>query len=493
MTRTHPAWPATWRARLPIVAIALLLVGAVLLVASRFVPMPWAASDSQNAISVQYSTERGEGVAEGVVNSPLRIAVRIPWSDGSQKGTVSSVSLQFLDQAGNKAQFGSDAPDSLDLRATIDIMVWEYVGSVPSRLGIYHARLHLETPYDPTRQQDYNLAEPGLRALADTGPALHGGYVFNSEFNLWIMSTDAAHQNQLTYFPPQYERADTPAWSPDGSLIAFAYTPKQPSDQIPVSDIWVIKPDGSGARQVVGHSPGESLLYPAWSGDGKYLYFTVEGSPDNSAPIGLPVAPNDDRRIDRIAVSTGVRSTWLPSAHMAASGGYERVGGDKVVFLELVPAAPDTDPSTIPQKLMLAKSDGSGKRQLVGDNVYGIMYAPRLSPDGKWVVFSATNTPLPPRSSFNPLRWLNIEPEVASAHVVPWDLYIVSTSGGAPTRLTKLDEDQPYPYWLDNSTLAFMGASGLYKVSIGGDGEAMGQPTRIHAGSLHGSLTWHAP
>src|SRR5439155_20480768 len=135
-------------------------------------------------------------------------------------------------------------------------------------------------------------------------------------------------------------------------------------DQIPVSDIWVIKPDGSGARQLVGHNSGESLLYPAWSGDGKYLYYTVEGSPDASAPMGLPVSPNDNRRIDRVEISTGVRSTWLLSAHMAASGGPR----DEVVYLELVPAGPDTDPSTIPQKLMLSRPDGSEKPQLVGAN-----------------------------------------------------------------------------------------------------------------------------
>lgn len=492
LTRIYPARSAVWRARLPIgAALALLVVGAGLLVASRFVVTPWTVGDSQNAVSVLYTTERGEGVVEGIVNSPLRIAVNIPWSNGSQKGTVSSITLQLLDDAGNPAQFGDVAPQSLDLRPTITITVWEYVGSVPSRPGTYRARLRLETPYDATRQQDYDLQEPRLQAVADTGPVLRSGYVFNSEFNLWIMSTDGASQKRLTYYSPQDERADSPAWSPDGSLIAFAYTPKQPSDQIPVADIWVIKSDGSGARQLVGHGPGESLLYPAWSGDGKYLYYTGEGSSEASVPMGLPVAPGDNRSINRVEISTGAHSTWMPAAQMAASGGPD---GD-VAYLELVPAAPDADPSTVPQKLLVARPDGSQKRQLVGENAYGLMYAPRMSPDGKWVAFSATNTPLLPRSSsFNLLKWLYIEPEVASAHVVPWDLYMVSSSGGTPMRLTKLDEDQPYPVWLDNSTLAFMGTSGLYKLRITPDGKAVGaQPTKIHAGSIHGELTWHAP
>lgn len=498
LAHIYPARPAAWRSRWPLIVIALLLVGGLLLAVTRFMNLPWVMGNDPNAITVQYTTERGEGVAEAIVNSPLRIAVRIPWSDGSQKGTISVINVELLDEAGNKAQFGSDTPNSLQLEGTPqDIRVWEYVGSVPSRPGAYRARLHLKTPYDQSRQQDYDLPGPPLRALADTGPTLSSGYVFNTESNLWIMSTDGANQKRLTYFPPQDERADNPAWSPDGSLIAFAYTPKQPTDQIPVSDIWVIKPDGSDARQLVAHSPGESLLYPAWSNDGKYLYFTVEGSPDSQSPMGLPVTPNDNRRIDRVEIGNaapgqssgaGARSTWMPSAQMAAGG-----PSDQIVYLELVPTGPDTDPSTIPQKIFVSRSDGSDKRQLVDENTYSIMYAPQMSPDGKWVVFSATNTPPPPKMGFDFLEWLGIQPKEASAHVVPWDLYLISTNGGTPTRLTTFEEDQPYPTWLDSSTVALMGALGTYRVNVGMDGKPAGQPVKMRAGTLHGGLTWHAP
>jgi hypothetical protein len=56
-----------------------------------------------------------------------------------------------------------------------------------------------------------------------------------------------------------------------------------------------------------------------------------------------------------------------------------------------------------------------------------------------------------------------------------------------------MNEDQPHPVWLDNSTIAFMGTTGLYKLTIGSDGKPTGAPVKIHDGAPHGGLTLHAP
>ena len=87
-----------------------------------------------------------------------------------------------------------------------------------------------------------------------------------------------------------------------------------------------------------------------------------------------------------------------------------------------------------------------------------------------------------------------LEPSVAYAHGFPSDIYIVPSAGGAePTRLTRLDEDDPHLVWLNDSTVAVMGASGLYRVGVDGTGTPTGEMARIHVGVRPGKLTWHAP
>jgi hypothetical protein len=81
-------------------------------------------------------------------------------------------------------------------------------------------------------------------------------------------------------------------------------------------------------------------------------------------------------------------------------------------------------------------------------------------------------------------------PQRADAHDLPWDVYQVLTGGGEITRLTSLEEDEPYPIWLDNTTIAFMGAGGLYKLDLNTDG---GTPQRLYPGAPHGGLSWHSP
>jgi len=80
--------------------------------------------------------------------------------------------------------------------------------------------------------------------------------------NVYTMFLDGIGQVNITNNPAD---DSTPAWSPDGKLIAFTST----RDGRP--QIYVMNPDGSGARRV---SQGEAADFsPTWSPDGNWLAF----------------------------------------------------------------------------------------------------------------------------------------------------------------------------------------------------------------------------
>jgi endonuclease YncB( thermonuclease family) len=70
---------------------------------------------------------------------------------------------------------------------------------------------------------------------------------------------------------------DEPAWSPDGSRIAFT------SERGGSPDVWVMNADGSGAVQLTG-APGEDRD-PAWSPDGTRLAFTSDRDGDDDVYV----------------------------------------------------------------------------------------------------------------------------------------------------------------------------------------------------------------
>jgi hypothetical protein len=149
---------------------------------------------------------------------------------------------------------------------------------------------------------------------------------------------------------------------------------------------------------------------------------------------------------------------------------------------------------SVGERLVRAGADGSAKSVIVDDKAYIALYGPSNSPDGKWAAFAAINIPrMGYNKGFDLFRWLGLEPEVAYAHGLPWELFIAPTAGGKPVKATNLSEDQPHAAWLDNSTLAFMGSYGLYKLRIDDKGKPVGGSSKIHAGAPHGGLTWHGP
>ena len=57
-------------------------------------------------------------------------------------------------------------------------------------------------------------------------------------------------------------------WSPDGKLFTYTMAGSQAGDGLGVSSS-----DGTNARTVVPREGGRHIHWPAWSRDGKYIYF----------------------------------------------------------------------------------------------------------------------------------------------------------------------------------------------------------------------------
>jgi TolB protein len=92
----------------------------------------------------------------------------------------------------------------------------------------------------------------------------------DSFFGLWIVRADGSGARRIT---PDTWEAQYPAWSPDGTLIAF--TRVVPPDDFALH---VISPDGTGLRKVSQGNHNDN--YAAWSPDGDQLVFNSERPED---------------------------------------------------------------------------------------------------------------------------------------------------------------------------------------------------------------------
>jgi Tol biopolymer transport system component len=110
-----------------------------------------------------------------------------------------------------------------------------------------------------------STAEPTIAPPEGQEPPPFNEDLLLREADLWVVSADGETKYRLTYF--DIGSVDTPRWSPDGELIAFAYSPSSNNDQF-----WMI------ANQRAAIPTQLSQLYSQ--------ILDITWLPDNSAMLG---------------------------------------------------------------------------------------------------------------------------------------------------------------------------------------------------------------
>lgn len=154
-----------------------------------------------------------------------------------------------------------------------------------------------------------------------------------------------------------------PVWSPDGTRIAFQ------SNRAGNLDIWTMKVDGSEQVQLTKDSEPDYL--PSWSPDGKTIVFTSwrrEKGEEKRAPhiYAMDADGSNQRRLVTEPLNTSAGATWSPDGKQIV---YERKGEKGA-------------------DIYIAGADGKNERRITNDqekNIYN--GSPTFSPDGKSIAF----------------------------------------------------------------------------------------------------------
>jgi TolB protein len=241
----------------------------------------------------------------------------------------------------------------------------------------------------------------------------------DGDYAIYGMSTDGGNQTRLTD-----ERGDPssprgllfqiePAWSPDGSTIAFS------SKRAGSLDIYTMNADGEGTRRLTMSREDES--HPSWAPDGDRLVFS-RGSRSGD----LYLVNRDGTGLRALVVGTAHdrEPAWSPD-------------GRWIAFTR-------GTPGTSIRELWLVRPDGTGSRRLT--SLEAVSAAPAWSPNSRRIAFAT------------------------DVRNVQFDIYSLGVDGKQQRRVTVTTEDSFEPAWSpDGRTIAFAEGGSIYSKAASAD------------------------
>ncbi len=175
---------------------------------------------------------------------------------------------------------------------------------------------------------------------------------------IYVMNADGSDQTRLTSFPGA---AQDPAWSPDGSRIAFVGWPNGIRPEIYVMDA-----DGTGVRQL---TTGDSYVAgPTWSPDGSSILFERSELTSSTGETGLGT----------VDVATGAVRTIVPLPGSESDPAWSP-DGTRIAFVWWTQAG---------SGLYVMNDDGTGLTRLT-DPLVGAQ-SPSWSPDASRIAFAGS-------------------------------------------------------------------------------------------------------
>jgi Tol biopolymer transport system component len=203
------------------------------------------------------------------------------------------------------------------------------------------------------------------------------------EKEIYVVAAHGGPATRLTHAPggvlctnrgPEACAGD-PAWSPDGKQIAFSRTTTTATEPAEQTGIWVVNTDGSGERLLNSRPEPQHTNSPAWSPDGTRLAFE-RGTFDNSgqaltsAVFIMRTDGTDERQITPPDRKLGDHPQWSPD-------------GSTILFRDNV-GTPTK--AFKPSALYTVHPDGSGLTNLTGSDPSLQYLSGSFSPDGKSIV-----------------------------------------------------------------------------------------------------------